>query len=61
MHGVQPAVLRHRPRGGDQPLSQHLATEHPLQSGLGLPTAEEPDLDLLEVQQLDGARSLIGA
>jgi hypothetical protein len=44
---------RHRARGGDQRLGQHLPTEDPLQQGVGLSRPEEVDLDLLEIEQID--------
>ena len=44
---------RHRTRGRDQRLGQHLATEDPLQQGVGLPRPEQVDLDLLEIEQID--------
>ena len=53
MQRVQHPGDRHRPRRGDQGLGQHLSAEGPLQRGVGLPGAEQPDLDLLEVEQVD--------
>ena len=44
---------RHRTRGGDQRLGQHLAAEDPLQQGVGLSRPEQVDLDLLEIEQID--------
>ena len=44
---------RDRPGRGGQCLSQHLATEDPLELGVRLAGPEEPDFDLLEVEQID--------
>ena len=44
---------RHGPGRGGQRLGQHLAAEDPLQLGVGLPRPEQPDLDLLQVEQVD--------
>ncbi len=37
----------------DQRLAGHLAAEHPLQGLLGAATAEDVDLDLLQIEQVD--------
>ena len=42
---------RHGAARGDQRLPGHLAAEHPLESLVGAPAAEDVDLDLLEVEQ----------
>ena len=53
MQRVQHPGDRDRPGRGDQRLGQHLAAEDPLQLGVRLARPEQPDLDLLEVEQID--------
>ena len=47
------AVALNRARAGRERLAEDLAAEDPLQRGGGLAAAEEPVLDLLEVEQGD--------
>ena len=44
---------RHGPGGGDERLGQHFAAEDSLQLSVRLPRPKQPDLDLLQVQQID--------
>ena len=46
-------VVGHRPPGGDQRLPGDLAAVHPLHRLVGRPAAEDVDLDLLQVEQVE--------
>ena len=53
MQRVQHPSHRDSPRSGHERLGQHLSAEDALQLSVGLPRAEEPDFDLLQVQMVE--------
>jgi hypothetical protein len=50
---VHRPVVGHGPSGGDQRLPGDLAAVHPLDGLVGRPAAEDVDLDLLQVEQVE--------